>query len=135
MAGVDRRIAGGEQLQKSQLRLLQVKGRLVIAAGGDRLEVPIPGAARVYAEPVSRFSKDHVPGAFDVGRGEQPAVMPVHPSRSWKVSSLPSPLHAHWVARSGTIELRLFCGTCCSNSTRLLNTGIIGAMTEIVRSE
>src|ERR1051325_7698397 len=56
------------------------------------------------------------------------------PSRSWKVSSLPSPLHAHWVARSGTIELRLFCGTCCSNSTRLLNTGIIGAMTEIVTS-
>src|SRR5205823_5292004 len=37
-------------------------------------------------------------------------------------------------ARSGTIEFRLFCGTCWSNMTRLLNTPIIGPSVAIVDS-
>src|SRR5208337_227122 len=48
------------------------------------------------------------------------------PCRSGKVSSVPSSFHDQPVARSGTIELRLFCFTCWSNMTRLLNTPIIG---------
>jgi len=38
------------------------------------------------------------------------------------------------VARSGTIELRLFCLTCWSNMTRLLKTPIIGRSETIVPS-
>src|SRR5215468_6669760 len=48
------------------------------------------------------------------------------PWRSEKVSSLPSSAHSHLVARSGTIEERLFCATCWSYNTRLLKTPIIG---------
>src|SRR5437016_210279 len=56
------------------------------------------------------------------------------PGRSLKVSSLPSSLHDQLEARSGTIEFRLFCGTCWSNITRLLNTPIIGPSVAIVDS-
>ena len=56
------------------------------------------------------------------------------PSRSLKVSAVWSSFHAQLVARSGTIDLSLFCGTCWSNITRLLNTPIIGMMTPIVPS-
>src|SRR5690348_18309123 len=56
------------------------------------------------------------------------------PSRSLKVSSFPSSLHDQLEARSETIELRVFCGTCWSNITRLLNTPIIGPSTTIVDS-
>src|SRR5205814_6037057 len=48
------------------------------------------------------------------------------PARNGKVSSVPSSFHDQPVARSGTIEPRLFCFTCWSNTTRLLNTPIIG---------
>jgi hypothetical protein len=48
------------------------------------------------------------------------------PSRNRKVSSVPSSFHDQPVARSGTIESRLFCFTCWSNRTRLLKTPIIG---------
>src|ERR1700737_2383691 len=47
------------------------------------------------------------------------------PSRSGKVSSVPSSLQDQPVARSGTIDCKLFCGTCWSNMTRLLNTPIM----------
>src|SRR5262249_16694128 len=56
------------------------------------------------------------------------------PCRSGKVSSLPSSLHRHSVASSGTIEARLFWGTCWSKTTRLLNTPIIGIPAVIVDS-
>src|ERR1700757_4075264 len=56
------------------------------------------------------------------------------PCRNLKVSSLPSSLHDQLTARSGTIESRLFCGTCWSNITRLLNTPIIGPRVAIVDS-
>src|SRR5260370_16784916 len=40
-------------------------------------------------------------------------------SRSLKVSSVPSSFHDQLVARSGTIDCRLFCGTCWPYMTRL----------------
>src|SRR4051794_30755318 len=56
------------------------------------------------------------------------------PGRSLKVSSLPSSLRLQLSARSGTIDERLFCGTCWSNMIRLLKTPIIGPSTAIVDS-
>ena len=56
------------------------------------------------------------------------------PSRKRKVSSVPSSFHDQPVARSGTIDCSVFCGTCWSKMTRLLNTAIIGATVEIVTS-
>src|SRR6202048_2436829 len=56
------------------------------------------------------------------------------PCRNLKVSSLPSSLHDQLEARSGTIDSMLFCGTCWSNMTRLLNTPIMGPRAEIVDS-
>src|SRR5262249_17764649 len=53
---------------------------------------------------------------------------------SWKVSSVPSAFHAHDLARSGTMVLRLFCGTFWSYMTRLLNTGMKGIVVEAVAS-
>src|SRR6266481_3181419 len=56
------------------------------------------------------------------------------PWRSGKVSSVPSSFHDQPVARSGTIDCRLFCGTSCLNITRLLKTPIIGRLTATVDS-
>src|SRR5256885_5643134 len=56
------------------------------------------------------------------------------PSRSAKVRVLPSSLQVHLVARSGVMPSRLFCRALGSNTTRLLNTPIIGITTEIVPS-
>ena len=47
---------------------------------------------------------------------------------------MPSSLQAHAVARSGTIDWRLACFTLWSNSTRLLNTPIIGPTAKMVAS-
>src|SRR5438132_4082592 len=56
------------------------------------------------------------------------------PWRSGTVSSVPSSFHDQPVARSGTIEPRLFCGTCSSNRTRLLTTAITGRVATGVAS-
>src|SRR5882762_7561366 len=56
------------------------------------------------------------------------------PWRKGNVSCVPSSLHDHPVASSGTTEARLFCATCWSKTTRLLNTPIIGMPTAIVDS-
>src|SRR2546421_8464621 len=56
------------------------------------------------------------------------------PWRSGKVSSVPSSLHDQLVARSGTIDCRLFCGTSCLYITRLLKTPIIGRLAAAVAS-
>src|SRR5258707_7336014 len=58
----------------------------------------------------------------------------VTPWRSGKVSCVPSSFHDQPVARSGTIDCRLTCGTCWSNMTRLLNTPIIGPSAKTVDS-
>src|SRR5215471_2042879 len=56
------------------------------------------------------------------------------PWRNGKVSSVPSSFHDQLVARSGTIERRLFCGTSCLNMTRLLKMPDIGRLTACVDS-
>src|SRR5947208_7540030 len=56
------------------------------------------------------------------------------PWRKWKVSAVPVSSHDQSLARSGTIEARLFCATCWSNTTRLLNTPISGIPAAIVDS-
>ncbi len=56
------------------------------------------------------------------------------PWRNGIVSSVPSSFHDQLVARSGTIDLGLFCGTFWSYMTRLLNTPIIGRFTALVDS-
>src|SRR5712692_3849835 len=48
------------------------------------------------------------------------------PWRSGKVNSVPSSFHDQLMARSGTIDFMLFCGTSCSYITRLLKTHIAG---------
>jgi len=56
------------------------------------------------------------------------------PWRSGIVSSAPSSFHDQLVAKSGTIDFGLFCGTAWSYITRLLNTPIIGRFTAFVDS-
>src|SRR5215471_9944061 len=56
------------------------------------------------------------------------------PWRRVKVRVLPSSLHVHFSARSGTMSSRLFCFLAGSNMTRLLKTPIIGSTTEMVPS-
>src|SRR5690349_19780638 len=56
------------------------------------------------------------------------------PRRSGNVNSVPSSLHDQPVARSGTIDCRLFCGTSCLYMTRLLKTLIIGRTAAAVAS-
>ena len=56
------------------------------------------------------------------------------PCRSLKASCLPSPFHDQLVARSGTIESKLFLATFWSNITRLLNSPMNGTATETVAS-
>jgi len=58
----------------------------------------------------------------------------LRPCRKGNVNSVPSSFHDQPVARSGTIERRLFCGTFCLNMTRLLNTPDIGRLTACVDS-
>src|SRR5439155_22665411 len=58
----------------------------------------------------------------------------VMPCRSGKVNAVPSSFQDQPVARSGRIDWRLFCGTCWSNMTRLLNTSIIGPSAKTVAS-
>src|ERR1700730_17125358 len=56
------------------------------------------------------------------------------PWRSASLSPVPSSLHDQLVARSGTIDWKLFCGRCWSKMTRLLKTAIIGPSVERVDS-
>ena len=76
VAGVDRRVAGGEQRQQRRLRPLQVERCFEIAVDGDVVDLIVPGLSRVLAELLLRLAHQHVEGAFDVGRRERLAVMP-----------------------------------------------------------
>ena len=76
VAGIDRRIAGGEQREQRGLRPLQLEGGLEVAIGRHVVDLIVPGLARVLAELLLRLAHQHLEGAFDVGRGERLAVMP-----------------------------------------------------------
>src|SRR3954464_6356635 len=74
------------------------------------------GFLRSFDSSPSRLSPCHLPSA------EVNCLPSCHftPSRSLKVRSLPSLLHAHSVARSGTILSGRSCLPSGSNTTRLL---------------
>jgi hypothetical protein len=134
VAGVDWRIARREQRDDRRLWPLQVKRRSEIAVRSDPFEVLVPGLARIGAQLLLRSPEQQVPGAFDVIGGEGMAVVPFDALRSWNVSSVPSSFHDQSVARSGTIDCRLFWGTSCLYRRRLLKTPIIGISVELVAS-
>src|SRR5947199_4358548 len=56
------------------------------------------------------------------------------PRRNGKVSSVPSSFQDQLVANSGTLDRILFCATCWSYTTRLLNTPITGRRAAAVDS-
>jgi hypothetical protein len=62
------------------LRPFQVEGRGLVAVGGDPLDILPPEFPRVAAQLGGPGAEQHVPGAFDVGRGEGFAVMPADPA-------------------------------------------------------
>ncbi len=76
MAGIDRRIAGGEQRQQRRLRPLQFENRLVVAVRHNLGNIVVPFLARVAAEPVLGLPLQQVHRAFDIGGGERLAVVP-----------------------------------------------------------
>jgi hypothetical protein len=99
---------------------------------GYLFEVAVPGFAPIEAELLDRPAGQQVPGAFDIPGGKRFALTP---GGNGKVSSVPSSFHDQPViARSGTIDTRLFCGTCWSYMTRLLKTPIIDRLTAPVAS-
>src|SRR5271165_7576951 len=53
-----------------------MEGDLVIAAGGDLVEIAVPGFAGIDPEFLVRLAGKRLPGAFDVGGGERLAVVP-----------------------------------------------------------
>src|SRR5258708_27817544 len=79
------------------------------------------------ARPVSRL-KVH---STSLAENSQPSCHWT-PWRSLKVSSVLSSFQLHDSARSGRIDLSLFCGTLGSNTTRLLNIGMNGTTVEAV---
>src|SRR6516165_7729256 len=104
-----------------------MEGDLVIAIRGHCREVVIARFARVDAQPFGTCFQIEIPGAFDVPGSKRLAVVPFDaPPRSWKVRPVPSSSHDQLVARSGTIDCKLFWATCWSNMIRLLNMPMIG---------
>jgi hypothetical protein len=79
MAGIDRRVAGGDQCEDRRLRPLQDEGGFGGAVRGDFRDIVPPRFARIEAQPLGGPPGQEIPGAFDVGRGERLAVMPFDP--------------------------------------------------------
>src|SRR6516165_9550449 len=112
MARIDRRPARRQQRDERRLRPLKMEGNLKVAVGRHFVEVAIPGLAWVDSQLFSRPAGDQIPGALHVAAGERLAVCDLTPSRSLKMSALPSSFHDQFEAKSGTIDARLFCRTC-----------------------
>src|ERR1700722_16619158 len=72
------------------------------------------------ADAAAAWRRHFQTAAFLLERGIVPANLT--PSLSGNVRSVPSSFHDQPIARSATIEPRLFCCTCWSNITRLLKT-------------
>ena len=137
VAGIDRRQARGEQREKRRLRPLQDERSPRNRRWVTTSQVAVPGLARVDPQLARRVLPcDQIPGAFDVGGGERLAVMPFDALAQLegqpRAVLAPRPARSRDRARS---TARLFCGTCWSNITRLLNTAIIGrSATTVVSS-
>ena len=76
VAGVDRREAASQQVQEARLRPLQVKHHLMVAVGGDLIEVLVKRFARIEAQLFLAGLQHQIPGAHDVFGGKGLAVMP-----------------------------------------------------------
>jgi hypothetical protein len=79
MAGVDRRIARGEQREQRRLRALEVKGGGAFVIGGDARDILPPEFAWVGAQRCRSPTEQQFPSALHIMRGEWLAVMPAHP--------------------------------------------------------
>ncbi|MGY4432580.1 hypothetical protein ACVWWO_005057 [Bradyrhizobium sp. F1.13.1] len=77
VTGIDRRIAGCEHRQQRRLRPLQIEGDLEITVRRDIVNLAVPGFARILPQLLLRFAHQEIEGAFDVGRRERLAVMPL----------------------------------------------------------
>src|SRR6516165_5356643 len=109
-----------------------MEGDLVVAVGGDLVEIAVPGFARIDPEFLARLAGQRIPGAFDVGGGERLAVMPFDTLTQVKGQRRPG-LVPHPVAGEigddgGEAVLRW------SNRTKLLKTPISGMPAAIVDS-
>src|SRR5262245_34861276 len=78
VARIDRVVAGRKQRGEGGLWAPEVKGHLVIASGGDLLEVMPPDLARVLAECVGPLVLQLVKRADHVLGGEGRTVVPLH---------------------------------------------------------
>jgi hypothetical protein len=58
--------------------MVEMDGDFVVVAAVHVVDVAVPAAARIVLELVARPAGQQVEGAFDVGGGEGPAVMPFH---------------------------------------------------------
>ena len=79
MAGIDRRVAGSDQREDRRLRSFQHGSDFGGAVRGDFRYIVPPRFARIEAQSLGGPPAQQIPGAFDVGRGERPAVMPFDP--------------------------------------------------------
>src|SRR5260370_7546044 len=77
MARIDRREPRREQGDEGGLRTPEPERHLVVAIGDYRVEVAVPGLARVDAKRLARLALQQIPGALDVAGGERLAVVPL----------------------------------------------------------
>ena len=77
VAGIDRRVARGEQRQQRGLRRLEMERRHGVAVGGDLLDIGPPRRARIAPE-LALAAQQQVEGAGDVLGAERLAVVPAH---------------------------------------------------------
>ena len=79
VAGIDRRVARGEQRHQRGLRRLEMERGLGVAVGGDLLDVGPPGRTRIAPElGLALAAQQQVEGAGDVLGAERLAVVPLH---------------------------------------------------------
>src|SRR6516165_4223615 len=110
MTGIDRGIPGSEQSEKGWLRPLQAEGNLIVAMRGDRVEVPVPGLARIDAQLLARLADQHLPATLDVLGCEELAVVPSDTltQRKGQLGSVLAPRPASSEIRNDRIETVLF---------------------------
>ena len=78
VAGIDRRVARGEQGGERRLRSLEMNRDLMVALGLGAVDVAVPRGARVAAQLRLGLAGQQIEGADDVLGGEGLAVMPLH---------------------------------------------------------
>ena len=77
VAGIDRRVAGGEQRDQRRLLPLQMKYRFTVAVGGHLLDIMVPDLSRIGPQLVRRFAEQQTPSAGHVLGREGLPIMPL----------------------------------------------------------